>query len=88
MATDNLLFIMENHPNWLLCPKPPTASTCIAVPIYTDAASVDIKGQSEEDWLSASVISKHLACDPGIQQPAIDESCHSWALLYHFHTWK
>jgi len=55
-------------------------------PVWAETAPIDITTQWEEDWLSASVVSQHLVCDPTIQQPGFDLPRRSWTLLNRFWT--
>jgi len=59
VATDNMLPIIEAHPNWPIHadvfehPPPRLASRW---PIWSDMAHVDTATQWREDWSSASVV--------------------------------
>ena len=68
-ATDNMLQIIEAHPNWPMHadvfehPPPRLASYA---KIWSDMASVDTTTQCREDWSSASVVNHSIVTDPTI----------------------
>jgi len=83
-ATDNMLQIIEAHPNWPVYadvfahPLPELASR---LPIWSDMTSVDTIMQWSEDWSLASVVNHTIVTDPTIWQPG-----HTWSLMNHFWT--
>ena len=87
-ATDNMLQIIEAHPNWPVYanvfehPPPRLASQC---PIWSDMTSIHIT-QWREDWSSASVVNHTTVTDPTIQQPGFDLPRHMWSLMNRFRT--
>ena len=88
-ATDNMLCIVEDHPNWPVHadvfehPPPRLASRR---PIWSDMTSVDTITQWREDWSSASVVNHTIVTDPTIRQPGFDLPRHTWSLLNRFRT--
>ena len=88
-ATDNMLQIIEAHPNWPLYadvfehPPPRLASRR---PIWSDMTSVDTITQWREVWSSASVVKHTIVTDPTIRQPCFDLPRHTWSLMNRFWT--
>jgi len=86
-ATDNMLCIFEDHPNWPVhadvFDHPPTRLASRR-PIWSDMTSVDTVTQWREDWSSASVVSHTIVTNPTIRQPGFDLPPHTWSLLNHF----
>ena len=88
-ATDNMLQIIETHPNWpvyadvLEHPPPRLASQR---PIWSDMTSVDPVTQWREDWSSASVLNHTIVTDPTIRQPSFHIPHHTWSLTNRFRT--
>jgi len=83
-ATDNMLQIIEAHPNWPMYadvfehPPPRLASRR---PIWSDMTPVDTITQWREDWSSASVVNHTIVTDPTIRQPGFDLPHHTWSLF-------
>jgi len=73
-ATDNMLQIIEAHPNWPVYAdvfeNPPPPRLASRRPIWSDLTSVDTITQWKEDWSSASVVNHTIVTDPTIQPPA------------------
>ena len=74
-ATNNMLQIIEAHPNWPLYayifehPPPRLASRHS---VLSDMTSVDTITQWREDWSSASVVNHTIVTDSTIRQPGFD----------------
>jgi len=91
LATDNMLQIIEAHPNWPVCAdvfehsSPRLASQR---PIWSDITSVSVNTIMLwwEDWSSASVVNHIIVTDPTIWQPGFDLPCHTWSLMNRFRT--
>ena len=86
-ATDNMLQIIEAHPNWPVYAdvfEHPPARLASRLPIWSDMTSVDTITQWREDWSSASVVNHTTVTDPTIQQPGFDLLRHTWFLMNHF----
>jgi len=88
-ATDNMLQIIEAHPNWPVYAdifehsRPRLASRR---PIWSDMTSVNTITQWREDWSLASVVSHTIVADPNIRQPGFDLPCYTWSLMNRFWT--
>jgi len=88
-ATDNMLQIIEAHPNWpeyadvFEHPPPWLASRR---PIWSDMTCVDTITQWREDWSSAFVVHHTIVTDPTIRQPGFDLPRHAWSVMNHFWT--
>jgi len=91
VATDNMLQIIEAHPNWPVCAdvfehsSPRLASQRA---IWSDITSVSVNTIMLwwEDWSSASVVNHIIVTDPTIWQPGFDLPCHTWSLMNRFRT--
>jgi len=88
-ATDNMLQIIEAHPNWPVYadvfehPPPRLASQC---PIWSDMTSVNTITQWRENWSSASLVNHTIVTDHTIRQPGFDLPGHMWSLTNRFRT--
>jgi len=89
VATDNMLQIIEAHPNWPVYadvfehPPPRLASRR---PIWSDMTSVDTITQWRENWSSASVVNHSIVTNPTIWQPGFDLPQHAWSLMNRLRT--
>jgi len=86
-ATDNMLQIIETHPNWPVYAdvfEHLPARLASRRPIWSDMTSVDTITQWREDWSSASVVNHTTVADPTIQQPGFDLPRHTWFLMNRF----
>jgi len=85
-ATDNMLQMIETHPNWPVYadafehPPPRLASRR---PIWSEMAYVDTITQWKENW-SASVVNHTIVTDPTIRQPGFDLRRHTWPSMNRF----
>ena len=76
-ATDNMLQIIEAHPNWLVYSdvfEHPLPRLAFQRSIWSDMTSHsgDTITQWREDWSSASVVNHTIVSDPTIRQPDFD----------------
>jgi len=89
LATDNMLQIIEAHPNWPVCadvfehPPPQLASRCT---VWSDTTSVDTITQWREVWSLAYVVNHTIVTDSTIRQPGFDLPRHTWSLMNRFWT--
>jgi len=87
-ATDNMLQVVEAHPNWPVYaddfehPPPQLASRR---PIFCSFCRRSY-AVTIEDWSSASVVNHTIVTDPTIQQPGFNLPRHTWSLMNRFQT--
>jgi len=76
-ATNNMLQIIEAHPNWPVYAdvlEHPHSQIASRRPIWSDMTFVDTITQEREDWSSASVVNQTIVTDPTISDSQVS-SC-------------
>ena len=90
-ATDNMLQIIEAHPNWPVYAdvfKHPPPRLAPRRQTWSDMTSVDTITQWREGWPSASVVNYTIVTDPTIRQPGFDLPRHTWSPMNRFRAGK
>jgi len=90
-ATDNMLQIIEAHPNWPVYAdvfERPPPRLAPRRQTWSDMTSVDTITQWREDWPSASVVNYTIVTDPTIRQPGFDLPRHTWSPMNRFRAGK